>query len=86
MLLGSHSILNLSESIEGRSLNSLNLAHNLINDFCLQPVKHILKFTNLKSLNLASNKISGVGFEQIADSFINNKNLVHLDLGLVTGC
>jgi NLR family CARD domain-containing protein 3 len=46
---------------------------------------NILKNASLKSLNLASNMISGEGFELLLDDLISNKNLNHLDMGIIEG-
>jgi len=44
-----------------------------------------LKFYRVKSLNLASNMISGEGLELFLDDLIANTNLKHLDIGVVEG-
>lgn len=51
----------------------------------MHAVKSILKNSDLKSLNLASNMISGEGFELLLDDLIEDKRLQHLDLGIVEG-
>jgi Ran GTPase-activating protein (RanGAP) involved in mRNA processing and transport len=51
----------------------------------MHAVKSILKCTELKSLNLSSNMISGEGFELLLDDLIQNKHLKHLDMGIVEG-
>lgn len=45
----------------------------------------LLTFCRVKSLNLASNMISGEGLELFLDDLIANTNLKHLDIGVVEG-
>ena len=71
MRLGINSIVALSNSIEGKKIEKLNLADNSITDFCMHSIKGILKYcASLKSLNLASNMISGEGLELFLDDII----------------
>lgn len=51
----------------------------------MHAIKNIMKKANLKSLNLASNMISGEGLELLIDDLIENKYLKHLDLGVIEG-
>jgi len=52
----------------------------------MHAIKNILANTpELKSLNLASNMISGEGLELFLDDLIDNKEMKHLDLGVVEG-
>ena len=46
-------------------------------------IQNIIKKTQLESLNLASNMISGEVLEHCLDNLIENKTLMHLDLGVV---
>ena len=49
----------------------------------MHAVKNILNSTELQSLNLASNMISGEGLELFLDDLISNTTLKHIDLGVV---
>ena len=51
----------------------------------MHAIKKILKANKLKSLNLASNMVSGEGLELFLDDLIEDKNLKNLDLGVVEG-
>ncbi len=44
-----------------------------------------LFYYRVKSINLASNMISGEGLELFLDDLIANANLKHLDIGVVEG-
>lgn len=85
MRLGINSVIALSNSIEGRNIEKLNLADNSISDYGMHAIKNILKNTELKSLNLASNMISGEGLELFLDDLIIDKYLKSLDIGVVEG-
>ena len=61
------------------------MADNSISDYCMHAVKKIIKESSLRSLNLASNMISGEGLEVLLDDLIENNDLRHLDLGVVEG-
>ena len=63
----------------------MNLADNSISDYGMHAIKKILKANKLKSLNLASNMVSGEGLELFLDDLIEDKNLKNLDLGVVEG-
>ena len=52
------------------NLHDLNLADNAISDYCMHAIKSIMVDTKLKSLNLASNMISGEGLELLLDDFV----------------
>ena len=51
----------------------------------MHAIKTILKTTQLKSINLASNMISGEGLELFLDDLIEHQYLKNLDLGVVEG-
>ena len=85
MRLGINSVIALSSGIEGRKIERLNLSDNSISDYCMHAIKTILKNSQLNALNLASNMISGEGLELFLDDLIENKDLKHLDLGVVEG-
>lgn len=61
------------------------MADNSISDYGMHAIKNILKNTELKSLNLASNMISGEGLELFLDDLIIDKFLKNLDIGVVEG-
>ena len=61
------------------------MADNSISDYGMHAIKKILRETELKSLNLASNMISGEGLELFLDDLITDKYLKNLDLGVVEG-
>ena len=66
----------LSNGVENnKNIEKLNLADNSISDYCMHAVKTIMKNTILKTLNLASNMISGEGLELLLDDLIENKEL-----------
>ena len=85
MRLGINSLSTLSGLIANRKVERLNLADNSISDFCMHSIKLIMQNANLKSLNLASNMISGEGMELLLDDLIENLTIRHLDLGVVEG-
>ena len=85
MRLGINSVIALSNGIEGKNIEKLNLADNSISDYCMHAVKNIMRNSNLKSLNLASNMISGEGLELLLDDLIENKEMKNLDLGVIEG-
>ena len=86
MRLGINSIIALSNSFEKtKNIEKLNLADNSISDYCMHAIKNIMKNTQLKSLNLASNMISGEGLELLLDDLIENKILTHFDIGVIEG-
>jgi NLR family CARD domain-containing protein 3 len=86
MRLGINSVIALSNGIEGKNIDKLNLADNSISDYCMHAIKNIIKNSpHLKSLNLASNMISGEGLELFLDDLIENKEIKNLDLGVVEG-
>ena len=86
MRLGINSIIALSNSLEKtKNIEKLNLADNSISDYCMHAIKNIMKNTQLKSLNLASNMISGEGLELFLDDLIENKIMTHFDIGVVEG-
>lgn len=68
-----------------RHVKKLNLADNSISDYGMHAVKNILDNPDfhLESLNLASNMLSGEGLELILNDLITNKDLKHLDLGVM---
>ena len=68
-------------------MERLNLADNSISDYGMSAMKTILNNNNvsLKSLNIASNMISGEGLEQILDELINHRTLKALDIGILEG-
>jgi len=68
-----------------RDVERLNLADNSISDYGMHAIKKILKECNLKSINLASNMISGEGFELMLDDLIEDKYLKNLDMGILEG-
>jgi Ran GTPase-activating protein (RanGAP) involved in mRNA processing and transport len=75
----------LANSITGRkTVERLNLADNAITDNGMSSVRTIIANCKgkLKQLNLASNMISGAGFEVLLDDLIVNTSLKHLDLGV----
>ena len=51
----------------------------------MHAIKNILNNVGLKSINLASNMISGEGLELFLDDLISNTALKHLDIGVVDG-
>jgi hypothetical protein len=72
------------------------LADNAISDYGMHAIKNMHQqqrvretlFTisfRVKSLNLASNMISGEGLELFLDDLIANTQLRHLDIGVVEG-
>jgi Ran GTPase-activating protein (RanGAP) involved in mRNA processing and transport len=83
--LGVNSIIALSTSIQGRSIEKLNLADNCISDFGMHAIKTIINNMNIEYLNLASNMISGDGLECILEDLIKNTHLKYLDIGVVEG-
>ena len=95
MRLGINSIVSvsniLSQQIQTKSgkleVERLNLADNSISDYGMSAMKSILTNTGvqLKSLNIASNMISGEGLEQILDELINHRTLKALDIGILDG-
>jgi len=87
MRLGINSVIALSNNIDsnGKKIEKLNLADNSISDYGMHAIKKILKETELKSLNLASNMISGEGLELFLDDLISDRYLKNLDLGVVEG-
>ena len=83
MRLGINSIIALSNAIQKRPIEKLQLADNAITDYGMHAIKNIINTTRLTSLNLASNMISGEGLELFLDDLIKNTTLKHLDLGVV---
>ena len=81
--LGINSIIALSNSIQSRQVEKLQLADNAITDYGMHAIKNIINSTRLTSLNLASNMISGEGLELFLDDLISNTSLKYLDLGVV---
>ena len=81
--LGINSIIALSNSIQHRNVEKLQLADNAITDYGMHAIKKIINSSRLTSLNLASNMISGEGLELFLDDLISNNTLKHLDLGVV---
>ena len=81
--LGINSIIALSNSIQSRPVEKLQLADNAITDYGMHAIKNIINSTRLISLNLASNMISGEGLELFLDDLITNTSLKHIDLGVV---
>ena len=63
----------------------LNLADNAISDYGMHAIKNIINNSGVRSLNLASNMISGEGLELFLDDLIANTQLKHLDIGVVEG-
>ena len=85
MRLGINSVIALSNGMDGKNIEKLNLADNSISDYCMHAIKNIMKVAHLKSLNLASNMISGEGLELLLDDLIENKYIKNLDLGVIEG-
>lgn len=85
MRLGINSVIALSTCPAMRHVKKLNLADNSISDYGMHAVKNILDNPDfhLESLNLASNMLSGEGLELILNDLITNKDLKHLDLGVM---
>ena len=81
--LGINSIISLSNTIQAKKVDKLQLADNAITDYGMHAVKNILNSTKLSSVNLASNMISGEGLELFLDDLISNTTLKHIDLGVV---
>ena len=81
--LGINSIIALSNGIQNRQVEKLQLADNAITDYGMHAVKNIINSSRLTSLNLASNMISGEGLELFLDDLISNTTLKQLDLGVV---
>lgn len=81
--LGINSIIALSNSIQNRNIEKLQLSDNAITDYGMHAIKNIINSTRLTSLNLASNMISGEGLELFLDDLISNKTLKQIDLGVV---
>ena len=81
--LGINSIIALSNGIQNRQVEKLQLADNSITDYGMHAVKNIINSSRLTSLNLASNMISGEGLELFLDDLISNTTLKQLDLGVV---
>ena len=76
--------------------DKLNLADNAISDYGMHAIKNIINNSgyvfllflitfSVKSINLASNMISGEGLELFLDDLIANQQLKHLDIGVVEG-
>lgn len=72
------------------AVERINLADNAVTDFGMPSVKNVVANCkgedgkpNLKSLNLASNMISGEGMELFLDDLIANTTLEVLDLGVL---
>ena len=72
MRLGINSIIALSNSIQNRQVDKLQLADNAITDYGMHAIKNIINNTRLTALNLASNMISGEGLELFLDDLISN--------------
>lgn len=85
MRLGINSVVALSNQVEHKNFEKLNLADNSISDYGMHAIKNIIKNSELKSLNLASNMISGEGLELFLDDLIQDRYLKSLDLGVVEG-
>lgn len=83
--LGINAVIALSNSIQKRRVDKLNLADNAISDYGMHAIKNILNSTKISSINLASNMISGEGLELFLDDLISNPNLRNLDLGVIEG-
>ena len=67
------------------NIERLNLSDNSISDYGMHAIKAILEATEMKSLGLASNMISGEGVELLLEDLIKNKTLKHVDLGILEG-
>jgi hypothetical protein len=50
----------------------LNFADNAISDYGMHAIKNIINSSGVKSINLASNMISGEGLELFLDDLIAN--------------
>lgn len=68
-----------------KDIERLNLSDNSVSDYGMHALKTILDSTDMKSLSIASNMISGEGIELILEDLIKNKTLKHLDLGILEG-
>ena len=86
MRLGLNSIVALAGILANRKdIERLNLADNSVSDYGMSAVKTILTSVNLKSINLASNMISGEGLELILDELIQHRTLKAVDIGIQEG-
>ena len=86
MRLGLNSIVALAGILANRKdIERLNVADNSISDYGMSAVKTILNSVNLKSINLASNMISGEGLELILDELIQHRTLKAIDIGISEG-
>jgi Ran GTPase-activating protein (RanGAP) involved in mRNA processing and transport len=83
--LGINAIIALSNALQTRKFEKLNLADNAISDYGMHAIKNIINNSGVRSLNLASNMISGEGLELFLDDLIANTQLKHLDIGVVDG-
>lgn len=83
--LGINAIIALSNALQTRKFEKLNLADNAISDYGMHAIKNIINNSGVRSLNLASNMISGEGLELFLDDLIANTQLKHLDIGVVEG-
>lgn len=83
--LGINSIIALSNSLQNRKYDKLNLADNAVSDYGMHAIKNIINNTGVKIMNMASNMISGEGLELILDDLISNTHLKSLDIGVVEG-
>ena len=86
MRLGINSMIALSNSIHLRKcVERLNLGDNSVTDYGMHSIKNIVRNCgqHLKALNLASNMVSGSGFEIFIEDLCANETLKQLDLGVV---
>ena len=70
--LGINAIIALSNALQTRKFEKLNLADNAISDYGMHAIKNIINNSGVRSLNLASNMISGEGLELFLDDLIAN--------------
>lgn len=86
MRLGINSMIALSNSIHLRKcVEKLNLGDNSVTDYGMHSIKNIVRNCgqHLKALSLASNMVSGTGFEICIEELCANETLKQLDLGVV---
>ena len=78
--LGINSVIALSNSLQNRKVEKLNLSDNAISDYGMHAIKNIINNSTISSLSLASNMISGDGLELLLEDLIKNTNLKTLDV------
>ena len=76
MRIGPNAINAIASTISERHVEKLNLSDNLITDHGLHSLNNILTNNQgLKSINLASNMLSGENIELILPDLIQHPNL-----------